>query len=140
HMTGLAGNDFGDGYALILGLVGEHRAGDDVADGIDAGNGGHEVAVGANPATLVESDSGTFEPQTIGIRLAAGRDENGIRLDRLSVAALNRFEGDTGTLLGLADAGNFGAEFEFHALLGQHPLELLRNLAVHAAENRVEIF
>ena len=38
HMAGLAGEDFGDRDAFVLGLVRQHRAGDDVADGIDAGD------------------------------------------------------------------------------------------------------
>ena len=38
HVAGLAGEDFGDRDALVLGLVRQHRPGDHVADGVDAGH------------------------------------------------------------------------------------------------------
>jgi hypothetical protein len=46
HDAGQAGDEFGHGNALVLGLVREHRAGDDVADGPDAGDAGAEIMVG----------------------------------------------------------------------------------------------
>src|SRR6202035_6023692 len=38
HVSSLAGENFGDRDAFLLGLVRQHRAGDDIADGIDAGD------------------------------------------------------------------------------------------------------
>ena len=54
HDAGLAGDILGDRDALVLGLVGEHRAGDDVADRPDAGDLGAEVVVDLDLAALVE--------------------------------------------------------------------------------------
>jgi hypothetical protein len=57
----------------------------------------------------------------------------------LGVAALDRLEADLGALSGFLHPGHLGAELELHALLGENPLELLGDVAVHAAEDRVEI-
>ena len=43
HMPRLAGQHFGQRHAFILGLVRQHRAADDIADGIDAGHIGFEM-------------------------------------------------------------------------------------------------
>ncbi len=43
HVAGLACNDLRDGYAFVLGLVREHGARDDVADGIDALHAGGKM-------------------------------------------------------------------------------------------------
>ena len=45
HVAVLAGDGLGDGHALVLGLVREHRAGDGVADGVDAGDRGLPAGV-----------------------------------------------------------------------------------------------
>ena len=52
HDPGLAGDILGHRNALVLGLVGEHRAGNDVADRPDAGDRGAEVMVGFDLAAL----------------------------------------------------------------------------------------
>src|SRR5580693_10710135 len=53
HMAGLAGENFGNRDAFFLGLMRQHRAGNGVADGIDAGNVGAEVRVNDDPAAVV---------------------------------------------------------------------------------------
>ena len=55
HVAGLAGEDFGDRDALVLGLVRQHRAGDHVADGVDAGHVGGEMRVDDDAAAVVAS-------------------------------------------------------------------------------------
>ena len=54
HVPGLAGEDLGHGDAFILGLVREHRAAIDIADGEDAGDAGLEVAVDDDAFPVVE--------------------------------------------------------------------------------------
>jgi hypothetical protein len=46
HMPGLSGEAFGQGNPFVLGFVRQHRAGDGVADGVDAGHVGREMRVG----------------------------------------------------------------------------------------------
>jgi len=62
HMAMLAGNDLGDGDALVLGLMGEHRPADDIADRIDAGNIGRETIVDHDAAAF-ERDARRFEAE-----------------------------------------------------------------------------
>ena len=57
-MTGLAGQNLGDRDALVLGLVGEHRPGDHVADGVDAVDIGAVVRIDLDAPALVGDDAG----------------------------------------------------------------------------------
>ena len=53
----LAGEDFGQGDAFVLGLVGQHRPADDIADRINAGRGRLEALVDQNlPALHRDAD------------------------------------------------------------------------------------
>ena len=54
HMAIFAGKDLGHGHALILGLMGKHRAGNRIADRIDAGDIGLPVAIGFHRAARAE--------------------------------------------------------------------------------------
>ena len=54
HVAMLTGESLGDRDAFFFGLVGEHRAGDDVSDGVDAGEIGLEVGVDDDAAALVD--------------------------------------------------------------------------------------
>ena len=51
--AGLPGDVFGNGNALVLGLVGEHRAGDHVTHRPDAIDLGAEFVVGLDLAALI---------------------------------------------------------------------------------------
>ncbi len=86
-MAGLAGEDFGDRDAFVLGLVRQHRAGDDVADGVDAGDVGLEMVIDDDAAALVLLDAERFEAEAFGVGHAADRDQHDIGLDRLRRAA-----------------------------------------------------
>src|SRR5439155_10457983 len=58
-VTRLAGQSLREGDALVLGLVGEHRPGDQVADGVDTGHVRLIVLVHGDPAApLFEGDAG----------------------------------------------------------------------------------
>ena len=54
----LAGDPLGDGDAVFLGFVREHRAGDDVTDGPDVGRGGLEVGIDLDALLVVELHAG----------------------------------------------------------------------------------
>ena len=91
-MAGLAGDPFGDGDAVLLGLVREHRAGDDIADGPDAGRGGAEVVVDLDALLVVELHAGLVEAEAVGERPAADGDEHlvGGKLESFSAARARR--------------------------------------------------
>ena len=97
-------------------------------------------AVDLDAAALVERDAGLGKAEPVG----EGRRPVAISTTSASiVSAAPPLTGSKVTrraLLGLGDAGDLGAELEVEALLGEHALELLGDLAVHAAEDRVEIF
>ena len=63
HDAGEAGDVLGDGDAFVLGLVREHRAGDDVADRTDAGRRGVEVVADLDLAALVGGQARTLQRQ-----------------------------------------------------------------------------
>ena len=67
------GGVLGGDDALVGGLVGERRAGDEVADRVDAGARGAQRAVDPDQAALVELDArlGQPEPSTSAPRPAA---------------------------------------------------------------------
>ena len=71
HDPRLARDILGDGNAFILGLVGEHRTGDDVADRPDTGHLGAEVVVGLDLAALVGGETRLVEREPVSVRLAA---------------------------------------------------------------------
>ncbi len=79
-MAVLAGEDFGDRDALVLGLVGEHRPAHDIADRIDARNIGGEMIVD-DDAAAIERDAERLEPQAFRIGPPADRDEHDIGLE-----------------------------------------------------------
>ena len=69
HDAGLPGDVLGHGDALVLGLVGQHRAGDHVADRPDAVDLGAEVVVGLDLAALVEFEADRVEAEAVGVGL-----------------------------------------------------------------------
>ncbi len=92
-MGRLAGHRLDGGDALFLGLVGQHGAVDDVADGIDARHVGLEAGVGLDPAALVDLDAGLLEPKAVGVRHPADGHQDGVAFDLFLIAALRRRDG-----------------------------------------------
>ena len=126
--------------AFLLGLMCEHRAGDDVADGVDAGDIGAQMRVDDNAAAIVPLDAGRVETEAVGKRHAPDRHQHAVGFDRLRRPAgcgldlhLERFAGGV-------DAGDLRCELEGDALLLQHPVELPRHLAVDAGQDVIEKF
>ncbi|MPL74175.1 hypothetical protein SDC9_19985 [bioreactor metagenome] len=140
HVAMLAGDHLGHRHALVLGLVGEHRADDRVADRVDALHIGRPMRVGLHLAARQHLDAERLEAETRGIGLAAGCDEHHLGLDRGCALVLAQLVGDGVLALALLDTLHRGAEDELQPLLGQNLLEGLGDLAVHAGGDRVEIF
>src|SRR4029079_4840756 len=90
HVPGLAGEDLGDGDAFILSLVGEHRPGDDVADGVDAVDVGAVAGVDLDAAALVSDDAAFGKAEAGRERPAADGDENDIGVDHFTGAGARR--------------------------------------------------
>src|SRR5581483_11917471 len=78
HMAGLSGDDLRTRHAFVLGLVCEHRTGDDVADGVDAFHAGGEVWIDLHAAAIVERDASFLAPETIGVGHAADTDQHDV--------------------------------------------------------------
>ena len=88
HLHGQAKQRVPDDEAgMIVGEVGELPPARDVADGIDAPVGGLEPLVDDDPAAVV-CDAGLLEAETVGVRAAAGRDQEMAALDRLLAVAV----------------------------------------------------
>ncbi len=92
HVAGLARKDLGNRDALVLRLVGEHRTGDHVADGVDAGDVRGEMRVGEDAALVVALDADHVEAEPLRVGDTADGDEHDVRLDRLGSAARRRLD------------------------------------------------
>ncbi len=138
-MSGLAGDQLDDGDGLFLGLVRQHRAGGDVADGPDASRrrppmiDRHEAALVGDDADAVEAEAGRIGPPSDGQQDIVGRQ--GVR-----GAALGRLEGQLDLLGRDHSPGDLGAQLELEPLLGQGLLQGRRDLRVHPRGYAVEIF
>ena len=83
----LAGEPLGQRDAFFFGLVRQHRALDDVADGIDAGQGGGVVRVDGDAALVVDSQAAGAETAVVGGGATADRHEHDVGAERLRMAA-----------------------------------------------------
>ena len=137
-VPGLSGEQLGDGHALVLGLVGEHLAADDVADGEDAGNVGLELAVDRDEAAVVDLDADRLQPQTLGVGPPADGNQHHVHLQGLGVAALHRLDGQGDAGVGLRGAGDLARQLERQPLFLEGAQHLLGHLRVHAGEDLVE--
>mmetsp|Transcript_23152 Transcript_23152/g.65808 ORF Transcript_23152/g.65808 Transcript_23152/m.65808 type:complete len:312 (-) Transcript_23152:158-1093(-) len=125
------GQVLGDEGALVLSLMSEHRALDDVADGEDARDVRAVVMVHLDlPALHLHTD--IREAQVVGELPAADADEDDVRLRALGASALRglRLHGQAGARP--LHARDLRLHLELHALLFQDGHELLRDLLVDA--------
>ncbi len=128
----LAGHDLDSSNALLLGLVGEHRAGNNVADGVDARHVALEVGVNLDLAAL-GGDAQSLEAETLGVGATAGGDEDAV-------------SSELRLLVGVVDGGKVDGHHAVGALhggldaLGEDKVELLlgENLLEGGGDFRVE--
>ena len=139
HVARLSRQHLGDGDALVLGLVGEHRPAHHVADGVDAGHVGREVVVDDDAAALGR-DAGRFQAEAVRVGTPPRRDQHDIGEQVLARAARDRLEMHAAAALVLDHLGHLRRQMELEALLLQHALELLGDFPVHARQDAVEIF
>ena len=135
----LAGDDFGDGNAFVLGLMRQHRPAHDIADGVDARHVGSEMLVDDDAATL-RRDAGSLKSQPRDERTPANRDEDNVRVADDLVAAVCRSDRDLDPGCRLVGFGDLVAEQKFEALFFEHALELPSDFAIHRSEDVIEEF
>jgi len=112
HMASLAGQNFSNRDAFILGLVRQHRAGNDVADRIDALQARGEMRVDLHAAAIVERDTGLLQAKTLGVGDAADADQHDVSLDLFCSATGRRLNlGDQRLTRGV-DARDLGGKLE----------------------------
>src|SRR5690554_3376252 len=119
---------------LVFGEVGEHRAGDDVADGIDAFDRGFVVAVDLDKAARVGLQTDILQPEPFGIRPAPDRHHELAALKRLGRAlfAVARLIGNRDRLAIDFRAGDFRVHDEVKPLFLEDILGLLHDFGVGA--------
>src|SRR6185437_14867024 len=82
HLRLVTGDHLGHHLRLVRRLVGQHRLPRDVADGVDAGDVGAELAIDGDEAAL-DLDADLLEAEPFGVRAAPDRDQHLVGLDRL---------------------------------------------------------
>src|SRR5438067_11892794 len=70
YVARFSGNDLNARNALIFGLVREHRAGNDVANGVDSFDIRPKMPVDLDPFSLIKFDPNSFRAETLAERLA----------------------------------------------------------------------
>ena len=76
YVAGFSGNDLNAGNAFIFGLVREHRAGNDVANGVDSFDIRPKMLVDLDPFSLIKFDPNFFCAETLAERLAPNRHQH----------------------------------------------------------------
>src|SRR6266581_878199 len=129
----LAGDALGDHDALFHALVGEHRAGHDVADGPDLVEVGPAMFIDGDEAARVDGQADVVGAQAVGIRHAPDPDDQPVALEATRFVA--GLVIDLDALLALADLVDFRAELDGQALLlGEHLPGLLGHGRIGGAE------
>ncbi len=137
-MSSLAGDDLGDGDTFILGLVRQHRAFDDIADGIDAGHAGGVMRVHADATAIVGCNAKLGEAKPLGVRNAADRDQHHVAVEQFLHAATSLLDLHLATGGPGLDAQHLGAELEGDTLLFEDALKGLGDLCVHPRRDAIE--
>ena len=105
-----------------------------------AGDIGRIVVINNDAPALVQFDAKLLEPQPLGVRHPADRNQNDIGLDRFSRAALRRLDRGLEPFSRRIDRRHLRRQFERHALLLEQTLRLTPHFAVHARQHTVEEF
>ena len=121
HVPGFARDQFDAGNAFFLGFVREHRARDDVADRVNAGDIGAEHFIHFDPAALVERDADFVRADAFRKSAATDGDEDFVGFEIEFLAAF--------VAVAMArpfidfDRANLGLEMELDSLRGEGALE-----------------
>ena len=138
-MAGLAGDDLCRGHTFFFRFVREHRAGDGVADRVDAGGGSAQMRIDNDAAAIILLHADRFEAKSFSERHTANRHQNDVGFHRLGRAAARcRFDFDLQRLAGVVDRSDFRRKLERHALLLQQAMKLARDLAIDARQDVIE--
>ena len=121
--------------AFFLGLVGQHRAPDHVADRIDAFDRGGEVIVDRDASSFIGCEPDGIESETVGVRHTPDGDQHAVALDGVGAVAFDRHAVPFDPR-----ADDLAAQLEHHALLPENLVGFLRRLGVHAGQDAVEVF
>ena len=138
-MARLASDQLGDGGAVILCLVGQHRPVNAVTDCPDT-VGNLEVIGGLDNAALVGLAANRFEAQPFGIGAAAHSDDDGIGFEGFLVTAFCRLHEKLDLVVHPLNASDLLAKAELKALFLEDALGFLGDLIVCARHDAVEIF
>ena len=137
HVPGLPDQDFGDRDAFVLGLVRQHRPGDDVADRPDAGDIGGIMLVHHDAAARVERNTKLLQDRAHRCR-ARGRWRRARRRLRWFPPA-PPLAGSTVALSRAPDASTavtFDDSLKVMPCFSQQALRLAAHFAVHAGQAR----
>ena len=134
----MPGDHFDAGDAFFLRFVRQHRAGDDVADRVNAFDVRAEMLVHFDAAAIVERDAELFSEDSLGEGAAPDGDEHFVGFEFQFFAAF-RGGGDRASVLDFHRA-DFGLEMERHALRGQRFLEQVRQLEIEAERDARQKF
>ena len=107
-MAGLSGDHLGHRHALVLGLMRQHRAVDDVADGVDVVDAAAEVIVGDHPTRFIEGDAHVLKAETLGQGTSADREQHDVGIQGFVLAARRRLQGQAHPLGRGLGAGHLG--------------------------------
>ena len=138
--AGLPRDELGGRNALVLGLVREHRAGDDIADRVNAFDARLKIVADFDLVARIERNTRPFESKPFGVGTTPDRDEHAIGLDRFGSAAGRRFDSQRRAAALHLCACHLGRGADREALLLEYLGSFLSHFSVHAGEDLVEIF
>ncbi len=121
YVPGFARDQLDTGDAFLFRLVCQHRAGDDVANGVDAFDVGAEMVVHFDPAAVVDGDAEFVRPDPFGEGAPADGDEDFVGFEIQLFASFGG--GGDGATVGHLDRADFGFEMKLHPLRGEGALE-----------------
>src|SRR4051812_43456908 len=118
--------------ALVGGLVRERRAGDEIADRIDAVAARLQRAVDLDEAVVLALDAGVVQPEALDVGAAPGRDDEPVDLGALATV------GELHARVARLDVLDRGAGDDLDALLLEAALGDLGDLGVLARQHAVD--
>ena len=109
HMSRLARQALGECHAFVFCLVREHRAADDIADGVDSGEASSRSRSSTTTRPLSSTlDAGLIQSEALRVGNAPDGDQDGIGLEAFFRAALRRSRSPPHALGRSFDADDLG--------------------------------